>query len=164
MVINRRLLSVVALAAIALMTLVSYPTASWAADYQGNQAINQPARLVSPEPETEIAIYPKPEPRQRRIGYGIGGDRVTVLEQVGSNQGTTWNHIRFDAPPYAEGWVQEEFVSFQAADSANPGQQVANPTANRGDRYLGDRQSSSDSQGRAQPYSQQDQNQNQNQY
>ncbi|MEO1349987.1 MAG: hypothetical protein AAFW84_14485, partial [Cyanobacteria bacterium J06635_15] len=54
------------------------------ADYQGNQAINQPATLVSPEPTTEIAIYPKPEPRQRRSGYGIGGDRVTVLEQVGS--------------------------------------------------------------------------------
>lgn len=142
------------ISAIALLTLVIPPATSWAADYPGNQAINQPATLVGPEPDTPIAIYPKPATRPGPVGYGISGDGVTVIEQVGSNQGITWDAVRFDNPPYAEGWVQAEFVSMPtAASQSNPSQQ--NPAQR--DRYLGNQPSRSNPPGQSQSYAQQKQ-------
>lgn len=116
---------------VSLIVLLALPTASWAAGSQGNQAIQQPATLIAPKPDDKIAIYPQPSTRKRRIGYGIGGDAVTVLEKVGSNKGVTWNHVRFDNPPYADGWVQEEFLLFPT-DSP---QQQSN--GGNGNRYFG---------------------------
>lgn len=140
-------MSLVMFAAIALMALVLWPAASWAAGYQGNQsnqAIQQPARLVAPEPDAKIAIYPQPDTRKRRIGYGMGGDAVTVLEQVGSNQGVTWHRIRFDNDAAndaaAEGWVQGAFLLLQTA--SEPSRQGAQ-TADSGNRYLGGQAQSS---------------------
>ncbi len=157
----RRLLSVLLLAAftftVALTMVVMLPATGWAADYQGNQSIDRPASLVAPEPDVEIAVYPQPDAGQRRVGYGANGDAVTILEQVSDNQSTTWNHIRFDNPPYAEGWVQAEFVLI--ADANGQSQQTA-----EGNRYLGNRQFKSEqkspfnSQSGAQSYSQRQKN------
>ncbi len=133
----RRLLSGLLLAAftvtVAFTIVVMLPADGWAADYRGNQSINRPASLVAPEPDAEIAVYPQPEAGQRQVGYGANGDAVTILEQVSDNQSTTWNHIRFDNPPYAEGWVQSEFIL--TTDATGQSQQSA-----EGNRYLGNRQ------------------------
>ncbi|MEM9217532.1 MAG: hypothetical protein AAGD25_24725 [Cyanobacteria bacterium P01_F01_bin.150] len=69
-----------------LAVLVALPALSWA---DGNQAQQQSATPIAPKPDYKISIYPQPDQRKRRIGYGKGGDTVTSLEQVGSNQGTT---------------------------------------------------------------------------
>lgn len=96
---------------IAAMILFILPTSFvFAAGNQNNQAMNKSALLVASEPNARINIYPKPNTHNHRIGYGLSGDRVTVLEQVGSNEGYTWNHIRFDNSPYLEGWVREDSI------------------------------------------------------
>jgi hypothetical protein len=138
------------LLAIALLTLTFSP-AAWAAN-AGNQAIDQPATLIGPEPDTQISIYPKPATRPGPMGYGISGDGVTVLEQVGSNQGITWDAVRFNNPPYTQGWVQAEFVSLPTAASQMPAKRQAQPN-----RYLGNQPSASDPQQQSQSYSQQKQ-------
>lgn len=142
-----RLLSVAVSVAIALaLTITAFPSSSWAAGASGNQAIDRPAVLVAPEPDAEIAVYLRPEANKQKVGYGVNGDAVTVLEQVGDNQSLTWNHIRFDNPPYAEGWVQEAFLSPSATATPNQSQTLtgSNP-------YLGNRQSSQQSSQTNQP-------------
>ncbi len=146
-----RLLSALTLFAIALTLWLSLSTASWSAGYSanqsgsqgnqsfgnqsfGNQSTEQPANLVSLEPNARIVIYLRPEEGKNRVGYGIDGDSVTVIEQVSDNHSKVWNHIRFDNPPYAEGWVPETSISLKSANTQRQ-QQVAS------DRYLGNPQS-----------------------
>jgi hypothetical protein len=108
---------------------------------QGNQALTQPAMLIAPDLDAKINVYPKPTQNLQRIGYGLGGDRVTVLEQISTNEGYTWNHVRFDAPPNTEGWVQGNFISFMdAEDRFNGGDQRQN--SGQGEVYLGSQQHS----------------------
>lgn len=114
-----------------------------------NQGMEQAASLVAPEPEMKINIYPRPGTRQSPIGYGVDGDAVMVLEQTGSNAGTVWNRIRFEAAPDAEGWVQLEYLSLQSGEQQLQGNQ--NPS-NQSGGYLGDR--SAPQSGSRQSYSQ----------
>jgi len=78
-----------------------------------SNSMNQLAVLETPDAGAEISVYAKPGRQSQKIGYGLGGDRVTVLEQVGSDEGYTWNYIRFENPPHAEGWVRTDHLSFQ---------------------------------------------------
>ena len=110
------------LAVVALAISVVSPAPSWAADYSGNQAIDQPASLVAPEPDAKITVYLRPEASKSRVGYGANGDAVTILEQVSDNQSVTWNHIRFENSPYAEGWVQDEFMLLKGGDALDQSQ------------------------------------------
>lgn len=96
------------LAAIALWLFPPLPVHA-----ASNQAMNLPAVLSAPEPKVEIGVYAKPSLKEQKIGTGKGGDRVTILEQVGSNEGYTWNYVRFDNPPNLEGWVRTDYLSFQ---------------------------------------------------
>lgn len=91
---------------------------AFAGSNQSNQAMNRSALLVSPDRKAKINIYARPDRHQRRIGFGISGDRVIVLEQVGSNEGDTWNHIRLSNTSSLEGWVRQDFLLFQ--DSGQP--------------------------------------------
>lgn len=102
----------VLLVAIASLTVFLSPAEA------SNQDINQAAMLIAPMPNTHIQIYPKPDKTQSQTSYGQTGDRVTVLEQIGSNDGKTWNHIRFkdDSKSLLEGWVQSSYLSFQTSD------------------------------------------------
>ena len=158
MILNRRvearLLSAVRLFAIAFTLWVSLSTVACAASYSGdratnppfaNQSVERPAALVSSKPNARIAIYLRPDEEENRVGYGIDGDSVTVIEQTSDNQNKVWNHIRFDNPPYAEGWVPETSVALKSAEAQKQRRQQA-----IGDRYLGNRQSAQ------QPFTQQD--------
>jgi len=82
-----------------------------------NQSLNQPSVLVAPEPDFEINVYSKPRTDKKRIGYGLGGDRVTVLERVGSNEGYTWNYVQFSSSPTLKGWIREDFVTSEVQKS-----------------------------------------------
>lgn len=77
------------------------------------QEMNQPAVLIPSKSQVEIKVYTNPGADQPDVGYGLEGDRVTVLEQINSDEGYTWDHIRFDNSPYAEGWVRADHLSFQ---------------------------------------------------
>ncbi len=87
-----------------------------------NQDIDQSAMLIAPKPDGKIGIYTRPNVKQSRLGYGQGGDRVTVLEQVGSNEGYTWDHIRFDESSKSptEGWIRSDYLSLQASNNSEP--------------------------------------------
>jgi hypothetical protein len=99
-----------------LVLLIGLTAPVLASNNQSNQAMNQPATLISPEPSFEIGVYPKPNGSPKRIGFGLGGDRITILEQVGSNEGNTWDFVQFENTQQPEGWVQDEFVALQASD------------------------------------------------
>jgi hypothetical protein len=103
-------------ATILMFTLLLSPA------YAGsNQDINQTAMVIAPKPDSKIGIYAKPDNQQSRIGYAQAGNQVTVIEQVGSNTGATWNHVRFTESSQApqEGWIQSNYLSFQLSDSQN---------------------------------------------
>ena len=113
----------------------------------GNQGMEQTARLIAPEPDDKITVYLRPEAGKAKVGYGVSGDTVTILEQLSDNQSVIWHHIRFETPPYAEGWVQDSFVALrglvggQSQNSNQAGQKAT------GDRYLGNRSNHERAQG-----------------
>ncbi len=133
-------MTVIAIAVIT-STLLMTPSAI-AEGNLSNQDLNQPAFLVAPDPKIEINIYPKPGEGQRRISHGESGDRVTIHEQVGSNEGFTWNYVTFDpGVKTLEGWVRSDFISFEAMPSqkvqnSNADQQRQSDFVNSGNRYL----------------------------
>lgn len=156
MAINKRLvnvfvlpvfvLPVFVLIALMLVMLIAVPASGWAAGASSNQAINQAASLVAPEPDAKITIYRQPEANRQRVGYGVSGDTVTVLEQVSDNQSVIWNHVRFDDEAAAEGWVQSKFLSLTATDRPSQRQQMADGNGSftaPGTRYLGNQRSPS---------------------
>lgn len=105
------IVTLVTIITIAVLTVSVSPVK--AEGNQSNQDINQPALLIAPDPDFQINVYPKPSTDKRRVGYGSGGDTVTVMEQVGSNQGYIWNYVRFEKSPHLEGWIREDFVAIQ---------------------------------------------------
>ncbi|MEO1396415.1 MAG: hypothetical protein AAFV90_26275 [Cyanobacteria bacterium J06634_5] len=180
----QRWLKAIVLPALIAVLILAAPAFSWAAGASSNQALNQAASLLAPEPDAKISVYLQPEANDDQAGYGVNGDSVTVLEQVSDNQSLIWKHIRFDNSPYAEGWVQETFITLEAANATEPNAQKSNAqkqqaqkqqaltnsstTSAAGGRYLGNRQSQSSqsaqtsqqlqSNQRSQSYSQQNQN------
>lgn len=133
--------------AIALALSFMFPSAGWASDdlsspvndVTSNQEMSQSASLVAPDPEVKIEVYLQPEANKKKVGYGVNGDAVTVLEQVSGNQSVVWNHIRFEGPSsaeeQAEGWVQSSFLKpEEELDRAMESQQVQsqNRTQNQG--------------------------------
>jgi hypothetical protein len=135
----RVLLQGLGLAIVLGLTLAT--TAVGAAGNQSNQDQMQPAMLVAPDPDFQISVYAKPEPQQRRIGYGWWGDRVTVLEQVGSNAGYTWNPIKFEAGTHLEGWVQSNFIAIQSTEKQPIAKPSQAPEGNARSQRLGNRYS-----------------------
>ncbi len=120
---------------------------------QSNQSLNQPSVLVAPEPSFKINVYPQPGIEKRRVGYGLGGDRVTVLEQVGSNEGSIWKHVQFADSSKLKGWIREEFVApdiqRDSQKNTQKKRQAQNGSSQRSSQrssfqkdqgYLGDRQ------------------------
>lgn len=138
---TRQILQTIVATTIAVLALFVLPSASvFATGNQSNQAINRSALLVAPELHAQISIYLGPDTHNLRIGYGFSGDHVTVLEQVGSNEGDTWNHIQLKTP-HLEGWVKQDSISFQE----NPSHSVLTRTpdqrrGNSNDYYLSNQQ------------------------
>jgi hypothetical protein len=171
-----RLARAVAVVAIAVALSCSFPANSWAIGFLGrpvnggggNQGMEQAAQLVAPEPDGRITVYLRPEAGKAKAGYGVSGDTVTVLEHVSDNQSVTWNHIRFEAPPYAEGWVQDSFIALRELAGGQSPNQNANQADQKatGDRYLGNRSNNDraqrNQQSSPQSYSQQNHNYGQN--
>lgn len=136
------------LMAIAVICSAIFVPFAWAdnSNNQSNQSLNQPSVLVAPEPDFKINVYPKPGTDRQRVGYGLGGDRVTVLEQAGSNEGYLWNYVQFSDSPMLKGWIREEFVASDTQKIRQP-QNSSNQHRGQGSRlqtdlgYWSDRQS-----------------------
>lgn len=162
------------LVAIATMTFCfSNAPLSWAAtsaSNQSNQDINRPALLIAPKPDTQIKLYGQPDTRKASIGHALGGDRVTLLRQVSSNEGTVWNYVALNDSLKIEGWVQDSFLSFQTDQVRAPQSQSSTgekpwskflkplQNQNRGaekpwSKFLKPQQKSGNSQPQAQTYS-----------
>lgn len=110
----------IAIALLFLFILGVTPSLAAGNNNQSNQDINQPATLISPEPSFKINIYPQPNLDSQRIGYGLGGDPVMILEQVGSNNNDDlWDLVRFENAAKIEGWVRQKYVSV-AGDLLSP--------------------------------------------
>ncbi|MEO1619964.1 MAG: hypothetical protein AAFU53_02905 [Cyanobacteria bacterium J06632_3] len=136
----RRLLQAIVLFALILGVVLLAPGDSWAAalNNQGqNQALNESAILTAPEPDAKITVYLQPEANEKKVGYGVNGDVVTILEQVSDNHSLIWNHIRFDNPPYAEGWLQETFLTLNGSSpGASPNTSIEVESQGQNQRSL----------------------------
>jgi hypothetical protein len=104
-----------------------------AAGNQSNQGGDRPAALTADAPNFEISVYPKPDSQLDRVGYGLAGDKVTILEQMGVNQGFSWYRVRFENPVATVGWIQGRYLTFINLDNS-----ASDPTASK-TRYLGNR-------------------------
>jgi hypothetical protein len=144
---------VAVLMAIALSLTVVAPFASADGNLSGNlssnQSLNQPSVLVAPEPSFEINVYPQPGIKKQWVGYGLGGDRVTVLEQVSSNEGYIWKYVQFAGSSKLKGWIREEFVASDVQKNTQKNAQKKHQAQNGSNQrssfqqdqgYLGDRQ------------------------
>lgn len=138
------------------------PQAAIASENQSNQDLNKTGVLVAPDPDFEINVYPKPGMKRRRIGFGLGGDHVTVSEQVGSNEGYSWDYVKFEKAPYTEGWIRGDYVSFENVDNSqkSTGNKQNNYQVDQKNRsgkrnsYLAPRETSSQGNQRQNNYSQ----------
>jgi len=110
---------------LALMFFSPLPVAVAAssAPNQSNQAMHRPAMLIAPKPNAPVKLYAQPDLRKGKVGLGLGGDRVTVLRQVGSNEGKLWSYVSLDKDAKTEGWVREDFLSFDNQPLSKPRQE-----------------------------------------
>lgn len=142
-----------------LMVVITSTLSVLAEGNQSNQGMHQPAQLVGPNPNFEIGVYARPGMQQKLIGYGFSGDRVTVLEQVGSNEGYIWDYIQFEPDSTMKGWVREDFIKLQ--DTSSQESLIQNfPKQDRD--YLGNQSRNRSNQG--QGYSQQQQSRQRQQH
>jgi hypothetical protein len=117
-----------------------------AAGNQSNQGSDRPAALTADSPNFEISVYPKPDPKLDRLGYGLAGDEVTILEQTGTNRGFSWYRVRFDNTSRTEGWIEGKYLTFINSDGGAPD---STPAKNR---YLGTRSPQGESRGNQRQY------------
>ena len=113
---------------------------AFGAEAQNNQGGDRLATLKAPSANFEISLYPKPDSKLDRLGFGLSGDEVTVLEQMSSNKRFSWYRVRFDNPPYVEGWMEGKYLMFINQDN------VAKPSISDKNRYLGNHASPTNSQ------------------
>jgi hypothetical protein len=94
--------------------------------------LGQPATLLAPNPNFAIKIFDQPFDRpnefKNELGYGVSGDEITLLQQVYSNDSSSWYLVRFDNPAKTEGWVSGNYVSLIAPNN-RPSQSLS--------KYLG---------------------------
>ncbi len=79
--------------------------------------------LSARDPKSQINLRESPDPNSQRLGYGLVGDRVEVLEQVPGADDYTWYRVRFYQSG-AEGWIRNDFVQI-VPGSSNAGSNEA---------------------------------------
>lgn len=79
--------------------------------------------LNARDPKSQINLRESPDPGSQRLGYGLVGDRVEILEQVPGADDYTWYRVRFYVSG-AEGWIRNDFVQ-PVPGSSNDGSNEA---------------------------------------
>lgn len=122
--------------------LLHIPPAIASQSNQINQSNNQdlylPAILTAPERSFHIKIYAQPNIVNFRneLGYGLAGDRVTLIEKVGSNNDQSWYLVKFNHPPKPKGWINGNYISLSSPEIASEGVE----------KYIGSQDSDSQNQ------------------
>jgi hypothetical protein len=129
-----------------LIALWTLGGSALAAGKQSNQGLDRLATLTADSPNFEISVYPQPDRKLDRLGYGLSGDTVTILEQMSVNRVFSWYRIRFDNPATTEGWIEGKYLTFINADHAAP------DAAPAPDLYLGQRSRQVNPQGNQPQY------------
>ncbi|MEG3436697.1 SH3 domain-containing protein [Pannus brasiliensis CCIBt3594] len=135
-----------ALGLLLALTIALWGGTALAAGNQSNQGIDRPATLTADSPNFEISVYPKPDTKLDRLGYGLSGDGVTILEQMGVNRGFSWYRVRFDNTAKTEGWIQGQYLTFLNTDNTAPDKDTGK------NRYLGNRSRQVNPQGNQRQY------------
>jgi hypothetical protein len=75
--------------------------------------VTSEAVLTATDPNSKINLRETPSPGGKRLGYGLGGDHVGVIEKKIGDDGATWYLVKFPRSG-AQGWIREDFVSLNA--------------------------------------------------
>lgn len=68
------------------------------------------AVLTATNPSSRINLRPSSSTSGSPIGYGLVGDRITILDASNAPDGYVWYKVRFENPSNAEGWIRGDFV------------------------------------------------------
>lgn len=80
----------------------------------GGAPTAQTGVLRANDPGTQINLRAYPDPNARNLGYGLVGDRVTILTQAIGPDRYTWYQVRFPQSN-AVGWIRGDLIRVQAA-------------------------------------------------
>lgn len=86
----------------------------------GTAVLIQPAAaedgiLQANDPQAQINLREAPDPNSQRLGYGLVGDRVEILEQAPGADDYTWYRVRFYQSG-AVGWIRNDFVRLASSE------------------------------------------------
>jgi hypothetical protein len=123
------------------IAVLGFSPLGWAIGNSGN---DRRAALSADSPNFEISVYPQPDTKLDRLGYGLAGDEVTILEQMARNRGFSWYRVRFENPSSTEGWIEGKYLTFLNSDRNGSDRGAS-------ERYLGNRARSGNSQGNQRP-------------
>lgn len=70
----------------------------------------QNAILRGNNPDSQINLRSAPTTNSRKLGYGLVGDSVTILERSRGSNGYTWYKVQFPRSK-AIGWIRGDFVN-----------------------------------------------------
>ena len=135
----------ITIAVVAVVSVFDFTSLALGGESQNNQqGSDRLGTLTAPSPNFEISLYPKPDPKLERLGYGLSGDRVTILQQMASNPNLSWYRVKFNNSPDVEGWIKGDYLIFINQENDSP---LSIPDKNR---YLGDRSPQVSNQGNGQ--------------
>lgn len=97
--------------------------ADGAANGEAGEPLGEPiaAVLTAEDAQAEINLRSQPTVDADIVGYGLVGDRVTLLRSIEAADGYGWYFLSFDGSG-AEGWIRGDFIDTrapQASPSAN---------------------------------------------
>ncbi len=142
----KRTIGLVLSALIIFAGIICLTPGAIAVSNQNKGATERTAVFTADKPNYEISIYPRPNSKLERIGYGLPGDEVTIKEQMRTDRGFSWYRVRFDNEFQSEGWVQEKFLTF-----LNPDRTISDNIPDK-NRYLGNRSPQGDSRSNQRQY------------
>lgn len=68
------------------------------------------AVLTATDLNSQINLRETPSPSGKRLGYGLVGDRVGIIQKKTGDDGSTWYLVKFPRSG-AQGWIREDFVT-----------------------------------------------------
>lgn len=83
------------------------------------------AVLTATDPNSQINLRETPSPSGKRLGYGLVGDRVGIIEKKTGDDGSTWYLVKFPRSG-AQGWIREDFVTLNG--TSQPPEVSPSPT------------------------------------
>lgn len=74
------------------------------------------ATLTANHPSSQINLRSEPSLAGRRLGYGLVGDRLSILGQTVADDGYAWYQVQFQVSPFPEGWIRGDFIALNSVN------------------------------------------------